>query len=87
MEWRREPRASAMGGQERVGGEDTPYLPDGTLATENAQLVEVVVRMAREIGREVATPEEARQIVGVPERRWQGLSKEQAEARAAELPI
>ena len=32
-----------------------------------------------------AKREEARQIVGVPERRWQGLSKEQAEARAAEL--
>jgi len=83
MQWKLMPMAIAMGGHARVGWEDNPYLPDGALARENAELVEVVVRMAREIGREVATPEEARQIVGVPERRWQGLSKEAAAERAA----
>ncbi len=71
-QWRLLPLAIAMGGHVRVGWEDNPYLPDGTLSERNAQLVEVVVRMARDIGREVATPEEARAIVGVPERRWVG---------------
>jgi 3-keto-5-aminohexanoate cleavage enzyme len=84
-QWKLLPLAIAMGGHVRVGWEDNPYLPDGTLSTENAQLVDVVARMAREIGREVASPQEARAIVGVPERRWQGLSREEAEERAAAL--
>jgi 3-keto-5-aminohexanoate cleavage enzyme len=57
--------AIAMGGHVRVGWEDNPYLPDGTLATSNAELVEVVVHMAENIGRRVATPEVARQIAGL----------------------
>lgn len=65
-QWKLLPLAIAMGGHVRVGWEDNPYLPDGTLARENADLVGVVVRMAREIGREVATPAEARRIVGLP---------------------
>lgn len=65
-QWKLLPMAIAMGGHVRVGWEDNPYLPDGSIARENAQLVDVVVRMAREIGREVATPAEARRIVGVP---------------------
>jgi 3-keto-5-aminohexanoate cleavage enzyme len=57
-----------LGGHVRVGWEDNPYLDDqGTLATTNAQLVEKIVRIARELGREVASPEEARQILGVPQ--------------------
>ena len=59
-QWKILPLAIAMGGHVRVGWEDNPYLPDGTLASENAQLVDVVVRMAHEIGREVASPAEAR---------------------------
>lgn len=66
MQWKLLPLAIALGGHVRVGWEDNPYLPDGTLAVENAQLVDVVVRMAREIGREIATPAEARAIVGLP---------------------
>ena len=65
-QWKILPLAIAMGGHVRVGWEDNPYLPDGTPARQNAELVEVVVRMAREIGREIATPEEARKIVAVP---------------------
>lgn len=64
-QWRILPLAIAMGGHVRVGWEDNPYLPDGSLAAQNAELVEVVVRMAREIGREVASPQEAREIVGL----------------------
>ena len=65
IQWRIHALAIAMGGHVRVGWEDNPYLPDGTLARTNAELVEVAVRLAREIGREVATPEEARRITGV----------------------
>jgi 3-keto-5-aminohexanoate cleavage enzyme len=58
-------QAIAMGGHVRVGWEDNPYLPDGTLASSNAELVEVAVSMARNVGREVASPDEARAITGV----------------------
>ena len=64
-QWKLLPLAIAMGGHVRVGWEDNPYLPDGTLAKTNAELVDVVVRMAECIGRKVASPEEARQIVGI----------------------
>jgi 3-keto-5-aminohexanoate cleavage enzyme len=57
--------AIGMGGHVRVGWEDNPYLPDGSTARTNAELVEVVVQMAACIGRKVASPEVARSIVGV----------------------
>ncbi|WP_461359025.1 3-keto-5-aminohexanoate cleavage protein, partial [Candidatus Darwinibacter acetoxidans] len=38
----------------------------GELATSTGQLVARVVRLARELGREVASPDEARQILGLP---------------------
>ena len=46
-QWQLHARRSRIGGHVRVGWEDNPYLPDGTLARSNADLVEVVVRMAR----------------------------------------
>ena len=55
--------AMILGGGVRVGFEDNVYLYKGVLATSNAQFVERVVTIAREIGREVATPEEAREIL------------------------
>lgn len=64
-QWKLIPMAIAMGGHVRVGWEDNPYLPDGTPAKSNAELVEVVVRMAECIGRGVASPGEARRIVGI----------------------
>jgi 3-keto-5-aminohexanoate cleavage enzyme len=57
--------AIAMGGHVRVGWEDNPYRPDGMPATTNAELVSIVVEMAKSVGRKVATPEEARQISGL----------------------
>ena len=55
-----------LGGHVRVGMEDNPYLDlNGTLARSNAERVEKVVRIAREVGREIAPPEEARQITGL----------------------
>jgi 3-keto-5-aminohexanoate cleavage enzyme len=65
MQWRIHALAIAMGGHVRVGWEDNPYLPDGTLARTNAELVEVAVSMAETVGREIATPDEARAITGV----------------------
>jgi 3-keto-5-aminohexanoate cleavage enzyme len=56
--------AIAMGGHVRVGIEDNLYLPDGSLAT-NAQLVERIAQIAQTMGREVATPEEARRILSL----------------------
>lgn len=57
--------ALILGGHVRVGFEDNVYYEKGVLAASNAQLVERVVRLAKEIGREVATPNEARGILGI----------------------
>ncbi|MFQ5435866.1 MAG: 3-keto-5-aminohexanoate cleavage protein [Anaerolineae bacterium] len=53
----------AMGGHVRTGLEDNVYIRKGELADSNAQMVEKMIRLAREIGREVASPAEARQIL------------------------
>ena len=59
--------AIGLGGHVRLGWEDNPYLPDGSPARTNAELVENAVAIARAIGREIASPEEARRIIGVRE--------------------
>jgi 3-keto-5-aminohexanoate cleavage enzyme len=55
----------AAGGHVRTGLEDNIYYRQGELASSNGQLVERVVRLAEEIGRPVATPAEARQLLGL----------------------
>lgn len=55
--------AIIMGGHVRVGFEDNIYYERGVLAESNAQLVERIVRVAQIHQREVATPDEARQIL------------------------
>ena len=57
--------AIVMGGHVRVGFEDNVYIEKGVLAKSNGELVEKVVRIAKELGREIATPAEARQILGL----------------------
>lgn len=57
--------AVVMGGFVRVGFEDNVYYLKGELAKSNAQLVERVARIAKEVGRPIATPEEAREMLGV----------------------
>jgi 3-keto-5-aminohexanoate cleavage enzyme len=57
--------AILTGGHTRVGLEDNVYYRKNELATGNAQFVERVVRLAGELGREVASPEEARRILGI----------------------
>ena len=54
-----------MGGHARVGFEDNIFIEKGVLAKSNAELVEKVVRIAGELGREIATPDEARKILGL----------------------
>jgi uncharacterized protein (DUF849 family) len=57
--------ALSMGGNVRVGLEDNFYLPDGEMAESNADLVAHAARMARDAGREPATPDEAREIMEI----------------------
>jgi len=57
--------AMVMGGHVRVGLEDNTYYSKGVLAKNNAQLVERVVRIAKEFGREIATPQESRKILNL----------------------
>jgi len=61
-----------LGGHVRVGLEDNIYYRKGELAKSNAQLVERAVRIAKELGREIATPSQAREIIGISQtpRQW-----------------
>lgn len=63
--WDLHRRCLELGGDVRTGLEDTFYLPDGTKARGNGELVEALAKMVRETGRDVASPEEARQILGI----------------------
>lgn len=54
-----------FGGHVRVGLEDNVYYREGELAESNAQLVERVVRVAEELGREVASPAQTRELLGL----------------------
>lgn len=58
-------QALVMGGNVRVGFEDNIFYSRGVVATSNAQLVERVVRLARELGREVATVAQTRAALGL----------------------
>jgi len=53
------------GGHVRVGMEDSVYLRKGELARTNVQFVERIVDLSRTLGREIATPNEARRILGL----------------------
>jgi len=55
----------AMGGHARAGFEDSPYFRPGELAASNAQLIERLVSIGKQMGREPATPDEARQLLGL----------------------
>ena len=50
----------------RVGAEDNTNLPDGTIARDNVQLVEQAVKLAKDLGRDIATVDEARKIFDIP---------------------
>lgn len=55
-------KTAELGGHLRTGVEDTFYLPDGTRTTGNGPLIEALVKTAKECGRSIASPEEAREI-------------------------
>jgi uncharacterized protein (DUF849 family) len=77
--WRMIASALVLGGNIRAGLEDNLYLPNGDMAKSNGELVEVAVRMARDVGRKVATVEEAKKILQLDEVR--------ARAKPAAAPI
>ena len=57
--------ALLMGGNVRVGLEDSLFIERGKLAASNAEQVAKVRRIAEELGHEIATPNEARAILGL----------------------
>jgi len=58
-------QAAMMGGNLRVGLEDSLYIGPGELAASNAQQVEKIRAIVESLGRKVATPDEARQRLGL----------------------
>lgn len=64
-QWRMIAAALVLGGNIRVGLEDNFYLPDGTMASSNGDLVARAVRLTRDIGRRPATLEETQSALGV----------------------
>ena len=63
--WPLHVRAAELGGHLRTGLEDTFYLPDGAQADSNGALVDALATCARRAGRDIATPAEARAIMGL----------------------
>jgi uncharacterized protein (DUF849 family) len=61
--WDIQRTAATLGGNLRTGLEDTFYLPDGTRASCNASLIEALTIIARDAGREIANPAEARALM------------------------
>jgi 3-keto-5-aminohexanoate cleavage enzyme len=58
-------RSIELGGHARVGFEDNLYLSKGVIAKSNGELVEIVVEISKNIGREIASPSETRKILGL----------------------
>lgn len=63
--WNLHRRCVELGGDVRTGLEDTLYLPNGERAANNGQLVETLVKIVHEVGKQVASTSEAREILGV----------------------
>ena len=65
-QWTLAAAALSLGGSVRVGLEDNFYLPDGTMASSNGDLIAKARQMAQDAGRRVATVDEARAQLGLP---------------------
>ncbi|WP_238372593.1 3-keto-5-aminohexanoate cleavage protein [Heliomarina baculiformis] len=63
--WPLHRRTAELGGHLRTGLEDTFYISSGDKVNSNGPLIEEMAKMARETGREVASPQEARAILGL----------------------
>ena len=57
--------AAAMGGHVRVGLEDNLYISKGVLAKSNAEQVDLIGEIVTRLSRTIATPDEARAMVGL----------------------
>jgi 3-keto-5-aminohexanoate cleavage enzyme len=64
-QWKVLSTAISLGGHVRIGMEDNPFISQGEYARSNADLVEKIVRVARDIGREIATADEAREVLQI----------------------
>ena len=65
IQWRMIMSALVLGGNIRVGLEDNFYLPDGSMAQGNGPLVEKAASLVRDVGREVASVDEARALLSL----------------------
>jgi 3-keto-5-aminohexanoate cleavage enzyme len=65
--------ALTLGGNVRAGVEDNFYLPDGTMARSNGELIAAARRLTEEVGRRPATVAEARELLGTPKRAVAGV--------------
>jgi uncharacterized protein (DUF849 family) len=61
--WPVQQRAAELGGMLRTGLEDTFYLPDGARAAGNGALIAALATCARNAGRDIASPQEARELL------------------------
>lgn len=68
VQWTMLAAALGLGGSVRVGLEDNFYLPDGTMARSNGELIAKARQMIEDAGRRPATVAEARTALGVPQR-------------------
>ena len=66
-QWSMAAAAASLGGNVRVGLEDNFYMPDGRMAASNGELIEAAASIVRLSGRSVASPEEARGILSLPD--------------------
>jgi len=68
-QWRLLATSLTLGGNVRAGLEDNLYLPDGEMARSNGDLIAKARQMAEDVGRRAATVAEARELLGVPNKR------------------
>jgi uncharacterized protein (DUF849 family) len=64
-QWMLVASALTLGGSVRVGLEDNFYLPDGTMARSNGELIAKARQMTEDAGRRPATVDEARALLGI----------------------
>jgi 3-keto-5-aminohexanoate cleavage enzyme len=72
-QWQLIAAALTLGGNVRAGLEDNFYLPDGTMARSNGDLIAKARQLAQEVGRRPATVAEARSMLGTPKRAVAGV--------------
>ena len=72
-QWHLVAASLTLGGNIRVGLEDNFYLPDGEMARSNGDLVARARRLTEDVGRQVATVAQARQMLGCPKREVAGV--------------